>query len=205
MTVQYPPALGGPSTVTVSSPAELKLLAAAPEQQVVADFTKLLRGITTKAISEHAKDKLSPQTFVNAIKLFAELEQNPSVMQSWIGNVRRLGPIWEVALQNPNSEPVRDLLVLTLPQSADLKAIADPALVTAALRICQNEAVNGLFAPGASKEKIKNFLQEPLEAALKQYVKEYGKNSSVNAALVKAGQKGEGTLTPLQTLLKKYR
>jgi|GEM_PF-4041906 len=190
---------------TNSHALEGALVAAAPQPSIVSDFNKLLRGITQKTISEQASEKLPAKTFVDAIKLFAALEKNPSIMKSWTDKVRKLGPIGEFALQNPSSQPVRDLLLLTLQQSADLKAIADPALVTTALRICQHAADNDLFARGASKEKITKFLQEPLKAALKQYVKEYGKNSSVNEVLKEAGQKGQPPLTPLQTLLKNYR
>ena len=194
-----------PAPFTNLTSLEGTLVAAAPQPSIVSDFSKLLRGITHNTISERATEKLPAKTFVDAIKLFAALENNPSMMQRWIDNVRKLGPIGELALQNPSSQPVRDFLILTLQRKGDLKAFADPALVTAALRICEHAADNGLFAPGASKEKITATLQTPLREALRQYVKEYGKNSSVNAALKEAGQKGQPPLTPLETLLKNYR
>jgi hypothetical protein len=197
--------LAEPPAFTNLNSSEGTLVAATPQPSIVSDFNKLLRGITQKTISEQASEKLPAKTFVDAIKLFAALEKNPSMMQGWVDNVRKLTLIGELALKDPSSQPVKDLLLLTLQQSADLKAIADPALVTTALRICQHAADNDLFAPGASKEKITKFLQEPLEAALKQYVKEYGQNSPVNKALEKAGHKGQPPLTPLQTLLKNYR
>jgi hypothetical protein len=190
---------------TNSHALEVTLVGTAHQPSIASDFSKLLRGITQKTINERASEKLPAKTFVDAIKLFAALEKNPSMMQGWVDNVRKLTLIGELALKDPSSQPVKDLLLLTLQQSADLKAIADPALVTTALRICQHAADNDLFAPGASKEKITKFLQEPLEAALKQYVKEYGQNSPVNKALEKAGHKGQPPLTPLQTLLKNYR
>lgn len=190
---------------TTRDPLEGTLAAAAPRQSISADFSKLLRSITSKAIGQRETEKLSPQTFVNTIRLIAAIEQNPSMIKGWIEGVRKLGPIGEFALQNPSSEQVKDLITLALQQKADLRAFADPKLVNTALRICEHGSDNGLFARGVPEEKIATILKPPLEEALKKFVTEYGKNKAVNDVLKEAGVKSNTHFTPLETLLKIYR
>jgi hypothetical protein len=180
------------------------LLAAAPQSLIAKDFTNLLLGITQKTINEGASEKLPPKTFVKAIRFIAALEQNSKMMKDWSEKVGKFGPLVEIALKDPSSPIVRPFLEPTFRKNPNLEAFADPNLLKIALRIYQNAVQNDLFAPGASEVTIKATLQTPLREALKQYVKQYGNDSSVNKALVKAGEKGEGNLTPLQTLLEQY-
>jgi len=195
----------GPTYPTTLYPLEGTLAAAAPRQSISADFSKLLRSITSKAISQSETEKLSPQTFVNTIRLIAALEQNPSMIRGWIEGVRKLGLIGELALQNPSSELAKPLITLALQKRPELKVFADPNLVNTALNICEHASDNGLFARGVSKEKITTTLKPPLEEALETFLKEYGKNKAVNDVLKEAGLKSNAPLTPLETLLERYR
>lgn len=181
------------------------LAAAAPGQSISADLSKLLRSITSKAISQRETEKLSPQTFVKTIRLIEALEQNPSMIRGWIDGVRKLGPMGELALQNPSSELAKPLITLALQQRPELRAFADPKLVDTALRICEHASKEGLFDSGVKEKKITDTLQPPLKEALEKFVKEYGKNKSVNNVLKEAGVKSNASITPLETLLKRYR
>jgi hypothetical protein len=127
------------------------------------------------------------------------------MIRGWIEGVRKLGLIGELALQNPSSELAKPLITLALQKRPELKVFADPNLVNTALNICEHASDNGLFARGVSKEKITTTLKPPLEEALETFLKEYGKNKAVNDVLKEAGLKSNAPLTPLETLLERYR